>query len=476
MIADTEARGSRLRNASFELLQYDYLSGPPAVAERNVRMLLGSDEIIGKSEGTPEQRVGLTPPQVRQLIDFFDAMDVWLNVTVIRGAGDRAGHGDAEYQRVGCRIVGEDEVGSLRPPHLLLSLKEPSPYEGQVPGPFLRLGALHWPLYDGESGLHQLLSKRNAAAIFDGGGIDGSGAHFLHGGYASPIVSTMGFYAGEIGAADVIGRYCGAQPLATMKVVVGGGGAAGLAAASNLVGKCAEVVVIEFDDIRAKALRALLNAVNATVGGNRTRIRVETADLVETAATEIAGAAGAILCLRVETDEAKALLSTEALRTMAPGAVVVDIPIDQGGSIVNTEIRADSSVVEKIRFNTAMLEGLGLVYSAEVNMPRRRASDASFVHGAAILPYAAALLALCAEMGDVDAVARSIARRKTHPVDSLAAFRQEPRLYRELILDELRKGLAFTSVNGAFEIQNGKIAVHKLAARFRQVADEAVGF
>ena len=86
---------------------------------------------------------------------------------MVSGAGDRAGFFDWHYAATGARVVDRDEIPRLGQVDVLHALKEPTAYECDVPGPLLRIGALHLASYP--PGLCRMLAHRNFAAIFDGG-------------------------------------------------------------------------------------------------------------------------------------------------------------------------------------------------------------------------------------------------------------------------------------------------------------------
>ena len=62
-------------------------------------------------------------------------------VWMLEGAGARAGYEDREYEDVGVRVIAHSEVQNLHGLDVLHALKEPTEYESEVPGPFLRIGA-----------------------------------------------------------------------------------------------------------------------------------------------------------------------------------------------------------------------------------------------------------------------------------------------------------------------------------------------
>src|ERR1044071_8539320 len=183
-------------------------------AKRSMELILGADMEIGGTI-SPERRVGITPNNVAQLVQFFAEFDIQLSVQVIENAGALAGWPDSDYIRAGAQIIRREEIAYHRGPDVVHALKEPSRYEADFRGPFLRIGALHGGDFSPESGLARLLVRRDIA-MFDG---SATGAPDQ---FRIPIRGRMSVFAGEI-AAEWVVEHLTERNLCGRVVVVGGG-------------------------------------------------------------------------------------------------------------------------------------------------------------------------------------------------------------------------------------------------------------
>jgi alanine dehydrogenase len=121
------------------------------------------------------------------------------------------------------------------------------------------------------------------------------------------------------GAGILLGGASGVRPA---NVVVLGAGIAGSNAAQIATGVGAHVIVIDLNPTRLRYLHDILGGHVTTVMSNRANIEEEVAaaDLV----------VGSVL---VAGAKAPHLISRKMVRTMKPGAAIVDISIDQGGCV-----------------------------------------------------------------------------------------------------------------------------------------------
>src|SRR6185369_218543 len=191
-----------------------------------VDLFLGNDREIGRELQSQEKRVGIIPAHVEQLREFLSTLGIGLNAFVLQGAGQRAGYADSDFIRAGCEIMTEAELQAHdRAPDVFHALKEPSKYESRLPMPFCRIGAVHGGNFHAQSGLADLLATKNVA-IFDGSNIGAPGN------YRIPIRGRMSQFAGEI-AAEWISNHLQTYNMRG-RVVVVGGGRAGLTAARKL--------------------------------------------------------------------------------------------------------------------------------------------------------------------------------------------------------------------------------------------------
>ena len=362
--------------------------------KRQVSFLLGTDEFINH-----ERRAAMTPRHIAWLRRDLEALDLSPRIFVVRGTGERAANdegeafGDEQYAAEGAEIVSPREAASLGPLDVVHALKEPTAYEGDLPGPMLRIGALH--LASKPAGLCRMLERRNFAAILDGGTI-GNCSYRLHGGDRTPIVASMSRFAGAVSGHKVVeGLARGGLDAGT--VIVVGAGIAGMSAIEQVRPKAARLIVIEpYEPTRVRVegeLRAL--------GFDDFEIL---ASLTDEAFDD---AVGIVFAHRSGARAAEKVCRYEQIRRMRRGAVIADIAIDQGGSILHDGYSEDDDAPASREKYRALLTP-DYVYYAETNMPREAPREASEVHGDCSLPYVTALLALVAHHGSPAAAARRI--------------------------------------------------------------------
>ncbi len=273
-------------------------------------MLLG----VPKEIKTHEYRTGLVPGSVREIVAHGHS------VLVERGAGAGIGMTDDAYEAAGAQIAsGAEEV--FERAELIVKVKEPLAVERKRLRPDQVLFTyLH--LAPDAPQTEDLAASGAVCIAYETVTSPGGGLPLLA--PMSEVAGRMSIQAGarclekEHGGLGVLlGGVPGVQPA---KVVVLGGGVVGANAAYIAIGMGAEVVVI---DRSVDVLRNLWRQFGATVGTvYSTRQAIEhhviDADLV-IGGVLIPGAA------------APKLVGADLIRRMKPGAVVVDVSIDQGG-------------------------------------------------------------------------------------------------------------------------------------------------
>lgn len=389
-------------------------------------LLLGTDAHI--KEGTPDQerRVAVTPAQLGALRGWLADAGVECQLLFVAGAGERAGFPDADFERVGARAVPEAELASLEAaPDVVHALKEPCAYESTIPGPFLRIGALHTgDHFDPGSDSARLLCSRRACAVFDGSEIGGHAFRFTDPpGFPVPIRSSMSVFAGEIAAADVVTHLDGRSG----RCVIAGGGAAGTAAAEWLLRNAPAARVLVMD--------ALAPAVARLRARFADEPRVEVVEGEWLTGEMLDGAEAVILAVFAPGDLAPRVVGRDELSHLAQGALVIDISIDEGGAIAGEDAEGAEA---------GDPTPPGYRYMAETNMPRRRPGEASRAHGAAVLPYLAVLLYLSAKLGGAKGAMAHIARLRLPDMDRTAT--DAPEDYFGALVQDLRHGTAFWGV------------------------------
>ncbi len=261
-----------------------------------------------------ENRVAITPAGVRELTSRGH------QVLVEHEAGEGSAISDAEFVDQGARIVaGAADVFAAA--ELVLKVKEPQPEEvaqfrpGQILFTYLHLAA------------HPQLTKELAACgvtaiAYETVQLPDGSLPLL-----APMSEIAGRMATQVGAyfletaqggrGVLLGGVPGVRP---GKVVVIGAGMAGANAAAIAIGMQAEVVAVDHDVAKLRALDSLYRGRVVTLSSSRLTIeqQLEDADLV----------IGAVL---VPGASAPKLVTEDVVRAMKRGTVLVDVAIDQGG-------------------------------------------------------------------------------------------------------------------------------------------------
>jgi alanine dehydrogenase len=324
-------------------------------------MLIG----VPKEMKTHEYRVGLTPGSVREIVHHGH------EVMVEAGVGTGVGFEDASYEAVGARIL-PSKTAVFAAAELIVKVKEPQPQEvaalreGQVLFTYLHLAA--------DKLLAEALLRSGVIAIAYETVTDARGGLPL----LAPMSEVAGRMAVQVGAHCLekeqggIGVLLGGVPgVPAAKVVILGGGVSGTNAARMAMGMEAYVTVIDRSLPRLYELDLQFGAQLHTLFSTMENIEREViaADLV-IGAVLIPGAA------------APKLVSRALVRAMKPGAVVVDISIDQGGCFETSRptTHAVPTYVEE-----------GVVHYCVTNMPGAVARTSTVALNNATLPYVLAI-------------------------------------------------------------------------------------
>jgi len=270
--------------------------------------------VIGVPKEIKEQefRVALLPSAAYQLIQRGH------RVVVERNAGAGAGFSDAEYQKAGATVV-DDHAAVFAQAELIVKVKEPQPTEFSL----LRPGQMLFTY------LHLAASRSLTDALLKSG-VTGIAYETIEVNRRLPLLEPMSEIAGRMsvlvggyflakhfgGSGVLLGGVPGVLP---GKVIVLGGGVAGINAARMAQGLGADVTILEVDLERMRFLDITLHTAH-TLYSNEAHLMelLPNVDLL----------IGAVL---VPGAKAPKLIRREMLRAMRPGSVVVDIAIDQGG-------------------------------------------------------------------------------------------------------------------------------------------------
>jgi alanine dehydrogenase len=401
--------------------------------KKSLRFLLDTDRDIEN-----ETRVGLTPEHVRLLVAAMEECGIELRVFVAQAAGIWAGFRDRDFAQVGAEIVDPENLGVLDPFDVVHALKEPVEHEADIKERFLRIGALH--LASRSSGVGKMLSTKKFSALFDGS-TTGSCSYLLTGAEKTPIVASMSQLAGLIASERIY--KIGGRSLQKEQVLIVGAGFAGVSTMLGLRDRVGGLTVVESNPMVRSQLSWLLR-----------RLGFAEFSIVDQCTPELlAQAKGVVFAHRTGADAAQKICSVDEINAMEQGSVIVDIAIDQGGSIACPSIKPHDDVHIKIEKYKQALKNY--CYYAEPNMPRRKPREASKRHGDAVLPYVVALLILCAEHGDPVSAMEYIHLRAFEEFFEQAAM---PAKYREdffeCVVQDLRNGMQVVARGDKLEICN----------------------
>jgi alanine dehydrogenase len=314
---------------------------------------------------THEYRVALTPAGAHELTTR--GHDVFIET----GAGLGSAITDEEYLGAGAKIVPTAE-DTWAEGDLVLKVKEPIAAEyprlraGQTLFTYLHLAA--------DEPLTKALLASGTTAIAYETVQTANGALPL----LAPMSEVAGRLAPQVGAFALMkpsggrgvlpGGVPGVHPA---KVVVIGGGVAGVNAATIALGMGADVEVLDTNVDRLRQIDGQFGGRVRTVASNRYA--------VEQAAREADLVIGAVL---VPGAKAPKLISNALVAEMKPGSVLVDIAIDQGGCFEDSRptTHADPTYVVH-----------NSIFYCVANMPGAVPRTSTYALTNVTLPYAVAL-------------------------------------------------------------------------------------
>ncbi|HYH54156.1 MAG TPA: alanine dehydrogenase [Solirubrobacterales bacterium] len=323
-----------------------------------------------------EYRVAVTPAGVRELSEHGH------EVLVQAGAGEGSAISDADYEAQGASIVA-DAAGVFAAAEMILHVKELQPSEIEM----LRPGQLLFTY------LHLAPDPEQTRGLCGAGvtAIAYETVEDIHG--RLPLLAPMSEVAGKIatqagafmlekplgGRGILLGRVPG---VAAANVMVIGGGVVGMNAAFIAIGMEADVFVYDRSIDRLRELEVDFGGRCSTVYSTTLAIEemLPRADLV----------IGAVL---VHGARAPYVVRREQLALMKPGAVLVDVAIDQGGCF-------ESSRPTTHREPTFEVDGI--THYCVTNMPGAVPITSTHALTNATLPYALAL----ADLGVAEAIRR----------------------------------------------------------------------
>jgi alanine dehydrogenase len=312
-----------------------------------------------------EFRVGMTPDAVREAVAHGHS------VVVEAGAGLGSGFADADYAAAGARLLATAEE-VFAEADLIVKVKEPQAVErarlraGQVLFTYLHLAP-------DPAQTRDLLAAGVTAIAYETVTDDRGGLPLL-----APMSEVAGKLAPQVGAwalqkanggrGVLLGGVAGVPPA---RVVVIGGGVVGTNAARVAAGMGAEVTVLDRSLPRLRYLDDVFGGTfrTAYASAGTTMALAREADMI-IGAVLIPGAA------------APRLISRAQLAELKPGAVLVDVAIDQGGCFETSRATTHQDPVYTVD---------GILHYCVANMPGAVARTSTLALGNATMPFLLAL-------------------------------------------------------------------------------------
>ena len=327
-----------------------------------------------------ENRVALTPAGVEA---FCKAGH---KVVIENNAGVGSGISNEEYMAVGAEILAAPSEVFARA-DMIMKVKEPQPAEyelfkdGQLLFTYLHLAPE--PLLTAA-----LLKKKVVGIAYE---------TVQPADRSLPLLTPMSEVAGRMsiqigaqflekphgGKGILLGGVPGVSPA---KVAIVGGGVVGTNAAKMAIGMGADVTILDVSIARLGYLDDIFGSRIKTLMSNSYNIKqaVAEADLL----------VGAVL---IPGAKAPKIVTEEMVKAMKPGSVIVDVAIDQGGSV---------ETVDRVTTHAEpTYEKYGVLHYSVANMPGAVARTSTFALTNATLPYALKL----ANLGFSEAIKTDLA-------------------------------------------------------------------
>ena len=268
-----------------------------------------------------EFRVGMTPDNVKSYVNA--GHDVYIE----KGAGEGSGFLDAEYEAAGAKMIDTaKEVWDTV--EMMIKVKEPLPEEYRL----MQEGLLI------DRYLHLAADKPQTDALLNSKVKGVAYETLIERNGSIPLLAPMSQIAGRLsiqeGAKYLEKRFGGEGVLLAgvpgtpkANIVILGGGSVGTNACKIAVGMGANVTIMDINLQRLAYVDDIFGARIQTLVSNDANIEkaVKEADLV-------------IGCVLIPGKSAPKLFKKKYLKEMKPGAVFVDVAVDQGGCGETTKV------------------------------------------------------------------------------------------------------------------------------------------
>ena len=317
---------------------------------------------VPKEIKTNENRVALVPAGAEAMVAAGHS------VMIEKGAGEGSGFPDSAYTSVGAK-VGADADAVWREAEMIMKVKEPIKPEW----PRMKKGQVIFTYF------HFAADKELTLAHLKSGAICIAYETVELPSRELPLLTPMSEVAGRMAVQEGAkyleklyggrGVLLGGVPgVAPAKVVILGGGIVGINAAKMAAGLGAKVTVLDLSLERLRYLSDVMPANVTLIYSNRHNIleQIATADLV----------VGAVL---IPGAVAPRLIRREDLKTMQPGAVIVDVAIDQGGCVETIKATTHENPTYVVD---------GIIHYGVANMPGGVPRTSTLALTNATFPYA----------------------------------------------------------------------------------------
>lgn len=309
-----------------------------------------------------EGRVACTPENVKKLVDAGH------EVLVEEYAGIGAGFANSEYEMAGGQLVKHEDGWSA---DLVLKVKEPNKQEFK----FFSKDKIIW-------GFQHLASSKETVEAMQKAGVTAIGGETIVKDGSLALLAPMSAIAGRrsviMGAYYLEAQHQGegillsgidvVEGIPSGTVVIFGGGTAAVNAATMALGLNAKVVLIELNTERLDWLKKHFK-------GEKVKI-VKSSK--ESLAREIMKADIFISTILIPGSRPPKLVTEKMVKSMKKGSVIVDIAIDQGGTV---------ETIHSTTIQDPVYVKFGVIHYAVPNQPGAVPRTSTMALAAGNIPY-----------------------------------------------------------------------------------------
>jgi alanine dehydrogenase len=312
-----------------------------------------------------ENRVALIPSGVESFVGRGHT------VLVESDAGEGSGFADAEYAAAGATLV-DDPARIWAEAELVLKVKEPQPREF----PLLRRDQMLFTYF------HFAADERLTRAVIDSGAIAIAYETITDSHGRLPLLTPMSEVAGRMaiqqgakflekahgGRGILLGGVPGVPPAT---VVILGAGVVGMNATRMAAGLGSLVYLLDVNLERLRYCSDVMPDNVITMMSNQANLR-----------RALAGADLVVSSVLIPGGKAPHLITRAMLKVMKPGAVIIDVAIDQGGSTETSRPTTHRNPIYTVD---------GIIHYCVTNMPGAMPLTSTLALTNATMPYALVL-------------------------------------------------------------------------------------